>query len=699
MTIEQSCSQKQYLLDYKYPSFFNVTIPPFDGKPVDQVEGPINYLNQSSISYIVRSGSNVYLVYQLNDWRLLFKSVSKMSFSNPWIAIQYLNSEIHIENLITQEKQKCVNCNTNNILNLDISTNHLFTYNGLDIILYKLGNFSQTCSYKNFTRGISNISHLKDKSIFISALDGNVLSANLPTRGSRCRVTVTDVTQTCDGLSCLSDSCYLLTNDDCIVVINEIYMDSTLTYKLDFRATQIDPNFDGNRTNLVVSNTGRLYVLNIDTINPNVYFDPKTNLTYKMPSFLSTVPGFQNSKTVHSLFNDGVVDACFSEPLSSNVTVVGGSGVNVGLIVGLTVGLGIPFICLILILIFGLIYWRFKYVNDKKVDIELAPAKPYLGAPFLSNDFPTTSLSQNMGSSGFIPSTTTSNSTEQSVEADLLVNNYNIKHKLGEGGEGSVYLAEDLKRNKLVALKLVESEETDVNAFKEAFTQLKIKHEHLVPVLDAFFTRLHGLKYVVLVLPYYENGDLKKLLKQRQDPFPENLIRSILLQLCKVLNFMLKEEEYIHGDIKPQNILVENNTVDDIFVVLADFGLARKVATQDDKSITMTRQVGTSSYMAPETLMRGKTSYKTDIYALGCTMYQLMTLDFQTCISELFLNHTKEEARNLLIDRMKKEQIFSDELINLIISMVAMKAEDRPNYEQMISLLSSSTSNSNEQEQ
>jgi serine/threonine-protein kinase len=196
---------------------------------------------------------------------------------------------------------------------------------------------------------------------------------------------------------------------------------------------------------------------------------------------------------------------------------------------------------------------------------------------------------------------------------------YRIRRLLGQGGFGAVYLAEDLSRKTLCAIK--ESFDTSPRAQAQFATEATIlmllQHRALTPVTD-HFVEPSGQQY--LVMEYVEGQDLAELL-DRRGPLPE---KDVLVWMDQVLDaaaylHAYKPRSVIHRDIKPDNIrlLPDGRTVR-----LVDFGIA-KIGGAADRTRSAARGV-TPGFSPPEQYGTGTDTFS-DVYALGATLYNLLT--------------------------------------------------------------------------
>jgi eukaryotic-like serine/threonine-protein kinase len=195
---------------------------------------------------------------------------------------------------------------------------------------------------------------------------------------------------------------------------------------------------------------------------------------------------------------------------------------------------------------------------------------------------------------------------------------YKILEKIGNGGFGIVYKAQDLTTNNNVAIKVFRNEldpgDTDalIDWEREAKQALTFKHKNIIGSIGFAETTLDsGLKIYFLVMEYAENGNLSAIVEaqsSRNSFTSEKEITTLLQQMLDGLKEV--HTTTIHRDLKPENMLF----VGDILKI-SDFGLAKYVE-QSTRTRTF-KGAGTLFYMAPETWNLQRTSPATDIYSLG----------------------------------------------------------------------------------
>lgn len=205
------------------------------------------------------------------------------------------------------------------------------------------------------------------------------------------------------------------------------------------------------------------------------------------------------------------------------------------------------------------------------------------------------------------------------VENQIIKDEYRIIRKIGEGGMGTVFLAEDLQMQQEVAIKLLHMAMTTdpeiVERFKtEAKAQYKLTHPYIVKL-----TRLvqNGEHYFI-VMEYIEGMTLKEMLA-KTGLLPEDRALPIFHKILRGLAYA-HSQGIIHRDIKPGNIIIDKNGNPKI----TDFGIAKILG---DKGLTQTgTKLGTVYYMSPEQIKNPKgVDQRTDVYSLGITLYEMLT--------------------------------------------------------------------------
>jgi eukaryotic-like serine/threonine-protein kinase len=211
------------------------------------------------------------------------------------------------------------------------------------------------------------------------------------------------------------------------------------------------------------------------------------------------------------------------------------------------------------------------------------------------------------------------------------IGNYLVTQKLGEGGMGSVYLAEHPHIGKKVALKVLHSEfasnqEVVSRFFHEAKAVNDIQHPNIVDIVDyGVLQHGHNERLVYFIMEYLAGSTLSQLIRA-EAPLPPERTFAIGLQVADALAASHRCN-IVHRDLKPDNIILGQRGRERDFVKLLDFGIAKLTGDQPGSRRTRTGIVmGTPAYMSPEQCDgRGQVDHRTDIYAFGIVLYEMLT--------------------------------------------------------------------------
>jgi hypothetical protein len=203
--------------------------------------------------------------------------------------------------------------------------------------------------------------------------------------------------------------------------------------------------------------------------------------------------------------------------------------------------------------------------------------------------------------------------------ANALSDRYRIERELGAGGMATVYLAEDLKHNRKVAVKVLKPELAVAIGAERFLAEIKttanLQHPHILALHDS--GEVNGT--VFYVMPYVDGESLRdRLDREKQLPVDDAL--RIAGEVADALQYA-HEHGVIHRDIKPENILLQRG-----HAVVADFGIALAAAKTGGARMTETgMSLGTPTYMSPEQAMGSReVDARTDIYSLGCVLYEML---------------------------------------------------------------------------
>ncbi len=200
----------------------------------------------------------------------------------------------------------------------------------------------------------------------------------------------------------------------------------------------------------------------------------------------------------------------------------------------------------------------------------------------------------------------------------VLDERYRVEVMIATGGMSAVYRGLDLRLDRPVALKIMDSRYAGDNQFltrfqREARAVARLKDPGLVAVYDQGIDGQHPF----LVMELIEGGTLRELLRER-GPMPPHAVAAVLRPVLGGLA-VAHRAGLVHRDIKPENVLIS----DDGDVKIADFGLVRAVA---EAKITSTSVIlGTAAYLSPEQVSTGDAGPRSDVYSVGILAYELLT--------------------------------------------------------------------------
>jgi eukaryotic-like serine/threonine-protein kinase len=199
-----------------------------------------------------------------------------------------------------------------------------------------------------------------------------------------------------------------------------------------------------------------------------------------------------------------------------------------------------------------------------------------------------------------------------------LAGRYRLEREIGRGGMAIVFLARDLKHDRDVAIKVLTPELSGAMLAERFLREIRIggnlQHPHIIPVYDS--GDADGLLYYAM--PYVEGESLRQRLdRERQLPFSE--VVQITREVAGALTYA-HGRGVVHRDIKPENIMLSGG-----HALVADFGIARALNAADDGHLTATGLIlGTPFYMSPEQGTSGVLDSRSDIYSLGCVVYEML---------------------------------------------------------------------------
>ena len=202
--------------------------------------------------------------------------------------------------------------------------------------------------------------------------------------------------------------------------------------------------------------------------------------------------------------------------------------------------------------------------------------------------------------------------------ASALAGRYTIEREIGRGGMSLVYLARDLRNERRVALKVLRPDLAQAlghdRFLREIAVAATLAHPHILPLFDSDIA--DGMLFYTM--PYVEGESLRHRL-QREGRLPVADAVEIARDVADALAYA-HAQNIVHRDIKPENILIEAG-----HPVVSDFGIARAISAANEARVTGTGiVVGTVDYMSPEQAAGQELDGRSDIYSLGCVLYEML---------------------------------------------------------------------------
>jgi eukaryotic-like serine/threonine-protein kinase len=203
---------------------------------------------------------------------------------------------------------------------------------------------------------------------------------------------------------------------------------------------------------------------------------------------------------------------------------------------------------------------------------------------------------------------------------------YRVERELGRGGMATVYLARDLRHDRLVALKLLHPElagSLGLDRFlREIDIAARLQHPNILPLFDSGTTEDLGAgARPFYAMPYVPGESLRDRLNREKQLGMEEALR-ITGEVAAALSYA-HEQGVVHRDIKPENVLLGGG-----HAMVADFGIAKALDAAGGEKLTSTGlSLGTPAYMSPEQATAGTVDARADIYSLGCLLYEMLAGD------------------------------------------------------------------------
>jgi eukaryotic-like serine/threonine-protein kinase len=204
------------------------------------------------------------------------------------------------------------------------------------------------------------------------------------------------------------------------------------------------------------------------------------------------------------------------------------------------------------------------------------------------------------------------------IMRDGLADRFHLQREIGRGGMARVFLATEHKTSREVAIKVLNASVSSAIGRKRFLREVRLvanlNHPNIVPILSA--GEESGLLYYVM--PYISSETVRhRLVRREVVPVPEAL--QIIAEAAGALSHA-HSTGVVHRDVKPENILLSNG-----HAMMADFGVARAISEANNESLTKAGiAVGTPLYMSPEQAAGKPVDARTDVYALGCVLHELL---------------------------------------------------------------------------
>jgi tetratricopeptide (TPR) repeat protein len=204
-----------------------------------------------------------------------------------------------------------------------------------------------------------------------------------------------------------------------------------------------------------------------------------------------------------------------------------------------------------------------------------------------------------------------------------LAGRYQIEHELGRGGMASVWLAQDLRHDRAVAIKVLHPELAGAIGIERFLREVRVtaglQHPNIIPVLDSgTLPGPHGSVLPWYAMAYIDGESLRQRL-QRERHIPVDDAVRITREAAGALQ-AAHREHIVHRDIKPENLMLSGG-----HVYISDFGIARALMDTGGERLTSTGlSIGTPAYMSPEQATASEVDARTDQYSLACVLYEML---------------------------------------------------------------------------
>ncbi|BCM67997.1 MULTISPECIES: protein kinase domain-containing protein [Streptomyces] len=252
---------------------------------------------------------------------------------------------------------------------------------------------------------------------------------------------------------------------------------------------------------------------------------------------------------------------------------------------------------------------------------------------------------------------------------------YRLTHRLGRGGMAEVFAAEDVRLGRTVAVKLLRADLAEDPVSKARFTReaqsvAGLNHHAIVAVYDSGEDTVGGQSVPYIVMELVEGRTIRDLLMNAEAPGPEQA----LIIVSGVLEALAYSHQHgiVHRDIKPANVIITHSGA----VKVMDFGIARAL---HGASTTMTQTgmvMGTPQYLSPEQALGKAVDHRSDLYATGCLLYELLALR-PPFTGETPLSVVYQHVQDIPTPPSEVSEGCPPELDGLVMRSLAKEPDDR----------------------
>ncbi|MDW4904738.1 protein kinase [Streptomyces sp. ADMS] len=252
---------------------------------------------------------------------------------------------------------------------------------------------------------------------------------------------------------------------------------------------------------------------------------------------------------------------------------------------------------------------------------------------------------------------------------------YRLTHRLGRGGMAEVFAAEDVRLGRTVAVKLLRADLAEDPISKARFTReaqsvAGLNHHSIVAVYDSGEDNVGGQSVPYMVMEIVEGRTIRDLLINAEAPGPEQA----LIIVSGVLEALAYSHQHgiVHRDIKPANVIITHGGA----VKVMDFGIARAL---HGASTTMTQTgmvMGTPQYLSPEQALGKAVDHRSDLYATGCLLYELLALR-PPFTGETPLSVVYQHVQDIPVPPSEVSDAAPPELDGLVMRSLAKEPDDR----------------------